>query len=118
DYEGQVQRLTEGREKPEYERAALVKVYKVCITNAGSIPAYLEDAGIITKSGESISVLTNILNGSNPNHLVPLASSGAPPIAPKSSQTYWIWLKIDQKPFEAVSYFAIDKTGKRWSVNA
>nr|MBS0019015.1 hypothetical protein [Gammaproteobacteria bacterium] len=118
NYEAQLQRLREGGDRQAWERPGLVEVYRVEISNTGSIPAHLRDAGVITKDGQSISVLTNVHNGKNPNHLVPLSASNASPIAPKSSQSYWVWLRVDQDPFDPVSYFAIDKTGKKWSVNA
>lgn len=72
-YEGQLHRLIEGREKAVHERPSLVEVYKVRITNKGSIPAHLEDAGVITKDGKTISVLTHNLNGMcvTSAHMVP-----------------------------------------------
>lgn len=117
-YKSQLQSLIESREKDPWECASLLEVYKVRITNKGSVPAQLEDAGVITKDGKSISVLTHNHKGNSPLHLGSLASSNAPPIDPKSSQTYWVYLKNDQEPFEVAKYFAIDKTGKKWSAKA
>jgi hypothetical protein len=118
DYEEQVMRLKEGKKRPEYDRPGLLEVYKVQVTNTGNIPVHLHDAGVVSTSGESVSVLTRSYSGSNSNHLVPIESSGISPIAPKSSETFWVWLKIDQEPFAVSSYFATDRTGQRWSKKA
>lgn len=118
NYDQQVAQLRGSRNEPEYKRAGQLEVYKIKITNTGNIPIHIQDAGVVTTAGESIPVLTNSHSGSNHYHIVPIDSADTPPIAPKASQTHWVWQKNDQEPFGVSSYYVVDGTGKRWSKNA
>ncbi|MEO1119625.1 MAG: hypothetical protein AAFX75_17305, partial [Pseudomonadota bacterium] len=65
----------------------------------------------------SVSVLTEKLVGGQ-GVLSAIATSDVPPIDPKSSKEFWIYLRENEEPFEVKRHFVVDKTGRRWFSNA
>lgn len=91
----------------------LVEVYTVTVRNIGSIPAPLESVGIITATGEEVAAAVSINC-----MLTNVKDSNCSVLAPRSSQTFSIYLRRGQSLFSPVKVFAIDQTGKRWKARA
>jgi hypothetical protein len=96
-----------------WDQLNIAEVYTVTVRNIGSIPAPLESVGIITATGDEITAAV-----SNNCMLTNVKDSNCRILAPRSSQTFSIYLKRGQTLFSPVKVFAIDQTGKRWKARA
>lgn len=102
---------TDGKEP--WEQPNLTEVYLVTVKNLGSVPAPLEDAGVITSSGEKKYALTSSLD-SHGNILRRISESKLEPLIPQSAKTFKVYLKREDAVFEAKQAYVIDQTGKLW----
>jgi hypothetical protein len=99
------------------DRPHFAEVYLVTVRNLGSIPAPLDDVGVMGSDGKKHQVLVS-RRTSQMSFLVPLSNSDTGPLAPRASKTFSVYLKRDEPMFSAISAYAIDQTGKAWRVRA
>ncbi|MGK8438372.1 hypothetical protein ACRS3X_13695 [Ectopseudomonas hydrolytica] len=102
---------TEGKEP--WEQTNFTEVYLVTVKNLGSIPAPLEDVGVITSSGDKKQALTSSLH-SHGNILSKISDSKLEPLIPQSAKTFKIYLERAEPVFKAKKAYAVDQTGKLW----
>jgi hypothetical protein len=102
---------TEGKE--EWDRINLTEVYLVTVKNLGSVPAPLEDVGVITNNGNKKQALISSPQG-NSMFLVKISDSQLEPLIPQSAKTFKIYLERTELVFEVKKAYAIDQTGKVW----
>lgn len=115
NYDAQIRSLVETENEPDWGRPSLVKVYKITIANIGNVAAHIKNAGLKTRCGHTISVLSSRIGDIDSTRLGKLEDANTPPIEPKSSQEYWVYLNRGQSPFEATSFYVVDRTGKQWN---
>lgn len=104
-------------DKEPWSRMNLTEVFLVTVRNLGSVPAPLEDVGVITDKGEKVHALVhkNLGGGS---FLCEVGESCIEALEPKDSRTFSVYLKTEQPLFSVMSVYAKDRTGKTWSSRA
>ena len=95
----------------------VVKVYQVTVRNLSSVPAPIEDAGVISKDGKRHSALVS-RNVGHANMLDKISISNKNTIAPRGFAVFNVYLHRDQALFEPRNVFAVDQTGKEWRSRA
>lgn len=103
--------------KEPWEHVNLTEVFLVTVRNLGSVPAPLEDVGVITNKGEKEHALVS-KNHSSGSFLYKVGESHIEALEPKGSRVFSVYLRREQPIFPVVSAYAIDKTGKIWSSRA
>lgn len=102
---------TEGKEA--WEHVTLTEIFLVTVRNLGSIPAPLDDVGVITINGTKEHALVSKVHRHG-GALYRVAESDIEALEPKDSRVFSVYLKREQAMFTAASGYAIDKTGKSW----
>lgn len=99
------------------DRRTLFEAYTVTVFNDGSVPAHLHDVGVTCRDGRIVGAL---VSRPSSNHwiLSAIADAALEPIAPKSSQPFTVYFRVDEPTFIPKTAFVIDKTGKRWHSKA
>jgi len=106
---------TEGKEP--WDHINLTEVYLVTVRNLGSIPAPLDDVGVVTDQGVKKQALTAIRH-SHSTMLYKVAESKLDALAPRSAHTFSVYLTRDEPMFLGTEAYAVDQTGKLWSSRA
>lgn len=99
--------------KEPWEQLSCVEVYLVTIRNLSNISIPLHDVGIIDEHGKIHQALINC-QFSQMIFLKPLSETDAEALKPKASKTFSVYLSRNEAPFNAISAYAIDQTGKEW----
>jgi hypothetical protein len=102
---------TEGE---DWDRPNLVEVHIVTIRNLGSIPAPLEDVGVVTSKGEKKHSLIPS-NSRNPMMLGRVSDAEQSSLEPRSTKSFSVYLTRDEPPFVVTQAYAVDQTGKVWT---
>lgn len=113
DHEENVRELLETEDNKPWDRPGMVEVYTVTVTNRGNINAPLSRVGIITETG--VERLAHVHDG---RYMQQATARHIEPIPPKSEETFSVYLKRGDEPYQVMQAFVIDQTGKRWEVNA
>jgi hypothetical protein len=109
-----IERLnTQNTERP-WDQPQIIEVYVITVRNLGSIPAPLDEVGIIDNDGNKHQALVRA-RMSQMNLLQPITESNVEPLEPRAARTFSVYLRRDEPTFSAVSAYAIDQTGKKWS---
>lgn len=93
------------------ERTNLIEIYQVTVRNLGSIPAPLNDVGILTDQGIKKPAL---IRKQNSTLLYEVAESALDALAPQSALTFSVYLRHDEPMFSASMAYAVDQTDKLW----
>ncbi|XQA69532.1 hypothetical protein ACM9XB_18740 [Xanthomonas sacchari] len=104
-------------DKKPWEQINLAEVFLVTVRNLGSVPAPLEDVGVITETGKKEHALVSKLHSSG-SFLYKAGEAGIEALEAKGSRTFSVYLRREQSTFSAKSAYVIDKTGKTWKSRA
>jgi hypothetical protein len=85
----------------------------VTVFNDGSVPAHLEEVGVICADKRRETALVSEASIGR-WILVPVNQAGLGPIESKSAETFTIYLRAGSAAFTPKRAFAVDKTGKEW----
>lgn len=113
DQEENIKKILSTVGKEAWSQINLIEVYLVTVKNLGSVPAPLEDVGVITSNGAKKQALIPSPH-SNFNILVKISDSQLEPLTPQSARTFKIYLDKDEPVFKIKKAYAIDQTGKLW----
>ena len=91
----------------------MTEVFLVTVRNLGSVPAPLEDVGVITEKGAKEHALISKHHSSG-SLLYKVGESGIEALEPKGSRTFSVYLRREHPMFSAVSAYVVDGTGKTW----
>lgn len=95
------------------DRRTFFEAYVVTVFNDGAVPAHLADAGVVCADHHVEQALVSQPLGS---HLIlrSVADARLEPIAPKSSETFTVYLRAGNDVFTPKRALVIDQTGKKW----
>ena len=93
--------------------SSLKEIFLITVRNIGSVPAPLEDVGVITSKGKKEQALVQKNHGYG-SFLYPVGEANIEALEPKDARTFSVYLSREQPAFTAVSAYAIDKTEKEW----
>ena len=97
-----------------WDLANLAVLHVVTVRNVGTVPVPLEDVGIVTNTGERKQSLVP-RRADDPMILGTVAEARLPPLEPRSSRNYSVYLRRGEPPFSVSRAYAIDQTGKVWN---
>jgi len=106
-------------ERVNTERAAdwdgpnLLPGYLLKVTNIGSVPAHIADAGMISDDGSVTSAL--VAAPGRPMILESIARGQIEPLQPKAARTFTVYVQRGVKAPKPVKAFVEDATGRRWT---
>lgn len=103
-------------DKP-WNQTSIVEIYEVVVRNLGSVPAPLDDVGIVDSQGARHGALVS-RRVSHMGLLEPFAKSDICILEPRTSVQFSVYLRRDEKLFQAVEAYAVDQTGKEWRTHA
>lgn len=111
--EENIKKMFSTEEKMEWEQTNLIVVYLVTVKNLGSVPAPIDDVGVITNEGNKKQALISASLG-NSLLLGKISDSQLEPLIPQSAKTFKVYLKRNEPVFEVRKAYATDQTGKLW----
>lgn len=101
------------KDNKEWERPSGAHIYDVIVRNIGNTEAFLHEAGIVDKSGETHFAVTSI-SPNNPMIIGRISQIKSISIKPKASQSFKIYIGRDQPLFVPASCFVTDQQDKTW----
>jgi hypothetical protein len=103
-------------DKP-WNQPSIVEIYEVVVRNLGSVPAPLDDVGIVDSQGTKHGALVS-RRVSHMGLLEPIAKSDTCILAPRTSAKFSVYLRRDEQLFQAAAAYVVDQTGREWRTRA
>ena len=101
------------KDNKEWERPSCAHIYDVVVRNIGNTEAFIHEAGIVDKSGETHFAVTSV-NLNDPMILGRISQIKSISIKAKASQSFRIYIGRDQPLFTPASCFVTDQRNETW----
>ncbi len=111
DYQKNIESMQNGYNPETGTGGNIAEVFNVTVLNLGDVDAYLKEVGIVS-SNEAKHIA--LVSSKSIHNLLVDISVKEEILKPKSSRTFSIYQKKDEKSFEVKYAFVLDEMDKKW----